>query len=200
MEIFLSIILRNGDAEYKNVTKAHADKMVSSEWVKFQFWVSYPFQFTSTLPSTSSFVSQVFSDIFFFSFFILPLSLLPYRSLCARPHTVSLSRARHCEQTLAVSKEWSQLMHSKHWPAKPDMHNVKEWCLVPVLPPILQGINTSLPPCLPPSSSKPYTPIRPMVCTAKAAGACVCKHRTRICCFPGRYLNHPRGLLSRREG
>lgn len=165
---------------------------VATGWSSNFGW-AIPFSFPQLCPLLLA-SSAKFSVTFFLSFFILPLSLLPYRSLCARPHTVSLSRARHCEQTLAVSKERSQLMHSKHWPAKPDMHNAKEWCLVPVLPPILRGINTSLPP-----SSKPYTPIRPMVCSAKAAGACVCTHRTQICCFPGRYLNHPQGL-SRREG
>lgn len=42
-----------------------------------------------------------------------PSSVTPSLSL-SRPRAVSLSRARHCVQTLPVSEEWSWLMHSKH--------------------------------------------------------------------------------------
>lgn len=64
-----------------------------------------------------------------FLLLILPLSLPPYPSLDARPCTVSVCRARHCEQTLLVSKERSRLMHNKHQPCNPGMHNTKGWCL-----------------------------------------------------------------------
>lgn len=64
-----------------------------------------------------------------FLLLILPLSLPLYPSLDARACAASVCRARHCEQSLLVSKERSRLMHSKHQPCKPGTQNTKEWCL-----------------------------------------------------------------------
>lgn len=64
-----------------------------------------------------------------FLLLIHPLSLPLYPTLDTSPCAVSVCRARRCEHTLLVSIGRNRLMHSKHQPCKPGMHNTKEWCL-----------------------------------------------------------------------